>query len=99
MTHFMTLVDAHSAQAIDMIGALVGQEMKPEDTEPYTWRFVEDGRRVTARQYITAAEWLQSWSRRMASWWAPRATSATSWPCSASRPPIAPPIPPVAKIT
>ncbi len=70
MSHFMTLVDAHCAQAIDMIGALVGQEMKPEDTEPYTWRFVEDGRRVTARQYITAAEWLQSWSRRMASWWA-----------------------------
>jgi amidase len=68
--HFMTVVDAHSAQAIDMIGELLGREMKPEDTEPYTWRFVEDGRRVKAQQYITSAEWLQSWSRRMASWWA-----------------------------
>ncbi len=69
-SHFMTLVDGHSAQAIDMIGALVGREVRPEDVEPYTWNFVEEGRKVTARQYITAAEWLQSWSRRMASWWA-----------------------------
>jgi len=70
MSHFQTLVDAHSAQAMDMIGPLVGREIGPDDVEPYTWRFVEDGRRITARQYITAAEWLQSWSRRMASWWA-----------------------------
>jgi amidase len=70
MSHFMTLVDAHSAQAIDTMGDLVNREVRPEDVEPYTWRFVEDGRKVTARQYITAAEWLQSWSRRMASWWA-----------------------------
>jgi amidase len=69
MSHFMTLVDAHSAQGIDMIGELVNREVRPEDVEPYTWRFVEEGRKVTARQYITAAEWLQSWSRRMASWW------------------------------
>src|SRR5262249_50890288 len=70
MTHFMTLVDAHSAQGIETMGELVKREIKPEDVEPYTWRFVEDGRKVTARHYITAAEWLQSWSRRMASWWA-----------------------------
>jgi amidase len=70
MSHFMTVVDAHSAQGIDMIGELVNRELRPEDVEPYTWRFVEEGRKVTARQYITAAEWLQSWSRRMASWWA-----------------------------
>jgi amidase len=69
-SHFMTVVDAHSAQAIDMIGELVHQEVRPEDVEPYTWQFVEEGRKVTARQYITAAEWLQGWSRRMASWWA-----------------------------
>jgi len=69
-THFVTVVDAHSAQAMDVIGELVGQEVRAEDVEAYTWQFVEQGRKVTARQYVTAAEWLQVWSRRMASWWA-----------------------------
>jgi amidase len=70
LDRFVTLVDAHSAQGIEMIGELVGREIRPDDVEPYTWQFVEEGRKVTARQYITAAEWLQTWSRRMAAWWA-----------------------------
>jgi amidase len=70
LSHFMTVVDAHSAQAMDVIGELIGREVRSEDVEAYTWQFVEQGRKVAARQYITAAEWLQVWSRRMASWWA-----------------------------
>jgi amidase len=68
--HFITVVDAHTAQTIDFIGTLLGRPLAPSDVEPYTWQFVEEGRKVPAAKYISAIDWLQGWSRRMASWWA-----------------------------
>jgi amidase len=67
---FMTLVDAHTAQTIDMIGDLLGRKVEPGDVEAYTWRFVEDGRKISAGRYISAGDWVHGWSRRVAGWWA-----------------------------
>jgi amidase len=67
---FGPLVNAHSAETIDVIGRLLGRPVEPREVEPYTWRFVEDGRKVSASEYIGAVDGLHAWSRRMASWWA-----------------------------
>ena len=69
-THFNDLILAHSARTVDEIGETLGREIRPEEMEPYTWRFVEEGRNVPATRYCAAADWVQAWTRRMASWWA-----------------------------
>ena len=70
LDHFRRLLDAHSAQTIDFIGKALGRTIAAEEVEPYTWRFVDDGRKVSVIDYITSAHWLQTWTRRMAAWWA-----------------------------
>jgi amidase len=67
--HVRTLIDAHSAQTIDFIGRMLGRPLTPDDVEPYTWRFVVDGRKISASDYITAGDWVHLWARRMAAWW------------------------------
>jgi amidase len=47
-----------------------GQLVDADDVEPGTWMFVEMGRAVTAAQYIDTLQWVQDYTRRMASWWA-----------------------------
>ena len=69
MEHFKRMVDAHSAQTIDFIGTLLGRAIASEEVEPYTWRFVVDGRKISASDYITSCDWVQAWTRRMAAWW------------------------------
>jgi amidase len=70
MDHFKRMVDAHAAQTIDFIGQLLGRAISSEEVEPYTWRFVIDGRKMSASEYISSCDWLQAWTRRMAAWWA-----------------------------
>lgn len=70
MSHFKRMVDAHAAQTIDFIGQMIGRAIEPGDVEPYTWRFVVDGREISASDYISSCDWLQAWTRRMAAWWA-----------------------------
>ncbi len=68
--HFKSIIDAHALQTIDFIGRALGRALKAEDVEPYTWRFAADGAKVSVVEYITSADWLHGWSRRMAAWWA-----------------------------
>ncbi len=67
--HFRAVIDAHTAQTIDFMGEMLGRELQPNDVEPYTWRFVEDGRKVSASRYIGAWDFLHGWSRRVIDWW------------------------------
>lgn len=69
IAHFKRLVDAHAAQTIDFIGQILGRRIEPDEVEPYTWRFVVEGRKVSAGEYITCADGLHVWTRRMAAWW------------------------------
>ncbi len=70
IVHIKRLIDAHSAQTIDFIGQLLGRSITADDVEPYTWRFVVDGRKISASDYITSGDWVHVWTRRMAAWWA-----------------------------
>ncbi len=68
--HFACVIQAHAMQTIDFIGRALGRPLKPEDVEPYTWRFVTEGAKISVIDYVTSADWLHGWSRRMAAWWA-----------------------------
>jgi amidase len=68
--HFKRVIDAHAAQTIDFIGQMLGKPLAQDEVEPYTWRFVVDGHKVAAGDYIGSIDWLHGWGRRMAAWWA-----------------------------
>jgi amidase len=65
-----TIINAHMVRTFELLGGVVGRELGPDDVEPYTWRFVEQGRSVTTSQYLAAVDALHLWCRRVASWWA-----------------------------
>jgi amidase len=67
---FITMWSAGNAWALDYWSGKVGKIATVADVEPLTWALVEMGRSFSAPQFLTAREWLQAYSRRMASWWA-----------------------------
>ena len=74
VTNFITMWGAGNSWAIDwwarqLRDQLGGREIGPDDMELGTWSLVELGRSVTAPQWLTAREWLQTNSRRLISWW------------------------------
>jgi amidase len=49
----------------------LGRPIDDDELEPRNVRYRAAGRRLTALDYLTAREWLETWARRIASWWAP----------------------------
>jgi amidase len=69
--HAATLVPfGFAAFAVEWWKRRTDISLGPQDLEAWTWTCVERGRAVHAGQYLSAVEWIQSWSRRMAGWWA-----------------------------
>ena len=67
---FITLWSAGNAWSIDYWARKTGREATPDQFEPLTWALAEMGRAYSAPQYLSAVEWLQAYSRRVAQWWA-----------------------------
>ncbi len=70
LRHFASVVTAHASVALDDIGRLLERTLTQNDVEPWTWANAERGWKCSASQYLTALNWLQTWSRRIAQWWA-----------------------------
>ena len=66
---FTLVVAAWIARDLDYWSERTGRTLGPDDVEPMNWAVAEQGRACSARQYIRAVEWLQGYSRRVASWW------------------------------
>ena len=66
---FEVLATTHAARLVEEIAFFAGRELGPDDFEAYTWHLVERGRAITGAAYIGAYEWLQRWTRDVASWW------------------------------
>jgi amidase len=67
--NFIAMWSAGNAWSLDYWSAKVGRKASADDVEPLTWALVEVGRAISAPQWLTAREWLQANSRRLASWW------------------------------
>ncbi len=70
LRHFASVVTAHASVALEQIGQLLGRTLNENDVESWTWANAERGRKCSAGQYLVALNWLQTWSRRIAQWWA-----------------------------
>jgi amidase len=70
LRHFGTVVTSWTARDLEYWAVATGRAIGPQDVEPYTWGLAEMGRQVSVVQYIHAVEWLSTYTRRVAKWWA-----------------------------
>ncbi|MBV9411594.1 MAG: amidase [Acidimicrobiia bacterium] len=68
-TQFITFWSSGNAWSLDYWSRKTGKAIGADDVEPLTWALCEMGRSYTAPQWLSSREWLQRWSRDMASWW------------------------------
>ncbi|MBM3672056.1 MAG: amidase [Actinobacteria bacterium] len=68
---FFSLLTTHVVADLRELEALTGTTVGPDDVEPLTWLYYEQGQAVTGIQYLDAVNGAHNWSRRMASWWEP----------------------------
>jgi amidase len=63
-------IGASVAHDLERIGRAVGAKIGPDDLEPMNWMIAENARRLSAVDYVAAAEAGQAWARRIQQWWA-----------------------------
>jgi amidase len=68
--HFSVMYATSISRTVDLLTMLSGREIGPEDVDPLNWALAELGRTCSASQYLTTIDFLQGYTRRMASWWA-----------------------------
>lgn len=69
---FLVVLTTHVVWDVEGIAKMVGREVGPDDFEPLTWAYNEMGKGHTAVRYLEAITAAHSWTRRVASWWAPK---------------------------
>jgi amidase len=69
ITHFINNWASGAAWNLDYWSRRTGAPITADDVEPLTWALAEAGRAVTAPQWLSAREWLQGFSRRVAALW------------------------------
>ncbi|MGO9559176.1 MAG: amidase [Acidimicrobiales bacterium] len=68
--NFITLWSVGNAWNVDYWDRKYHREITEPEVEPLTWALVSMGRSFTGPQYLSAVEWLQSFSRSVQQWWA-----------------------------
>jgi amidase len=66
---FMTRWAAGVASSLALLGTVLGREPGPGDVEPLTWALAEQGRGVSAPEYLGAVNRHQLMSRMVAGWY------------------------------
>jgi amidase len=67
---FLVVLTTHVVSDIRHIEAMSGQTVGPDDVEPLTWVYYEQGMQGTAIAYLEAVDASHAWSRRVAEFWA-----------------------------
>jgi amidase len=66
----VTIVTSWTARDLTYWSERTGRTIGAHDVEPMVWAVAEMGRAVGAVEYVRAVEYVQAYSRHMASWWA-----------------------------
>ena len=66
---FMVRWAAGQAATLALLSNVLGRELGADDVEPLTWALAEEGRRITAAEYLAAINRHQLMSRVVAGWY------------------------------
>jgi amidase len=67
--HFVAIIAANVARALEVWGEKVGRGVGPDDVEPLTWAVAERGRELSGSALLASLEYVHAFGRRMAAWW------------------------------
>ena len=62
-------VGAIIARELDWLGAQIGRPLTPDDVEPATWGYAQQGRTLSAIQYAAGIDSLRAYARDIERWW------------------------------
>jgi len=85
--HFVTVVKASTAGQLDNLSVLAGRKIEIDELEPDNQFFVNQGRKLSATDYVHAVDWLQGFGRRMMSFWTEEGYDLLLSPVIAQPPP------------
>ncbi len=57
------------ARDLDRFAALVGEPIGPDDVEPFNWLMAEQGRAMSAAEYVKQSEEAWTWARALSAHW------------------------------
>ena len=66
---FMVRWAAGQASSLALLGTVLGRKIGPGDVEPLTWALAEQGREISAPEYLAAVNRHQLMSRMVATWY------------------------------
>jgi amidase len=69
---FLAIVIAHIANDVAALEKAFGVSLTTDDIEPGNHLMAQFGNATNAVTYLSAVTWMQSWTRRVVSWWLPR---------------------------
>jgi len=85
--HFLTIVTTAVAAALDRWSAALGRQVTAEEYEPVNTQFTGMGRSIAAPDYVHSMLWLESYRRRMATFWSEQGFDLLCSPVLAQQPP------------
>jgi amidase len=68
--HFSVVYAANAGRLLDALGEFVGRTLGEADVDPLNWMMAQMGRGLSAPQYLATVDWIQGFTRRLATWWA-----------------------------
>jgi amidase len=69
VVHYVIVVEANVARALDAWGEKVGRVVEQSDVEPLTWELASRGREISAPQLLATVEAVHRFGRQLAEWW------------------------------
>jgi amidase len=88
MAHFVAVIAANVAWALESWGQKVGRAVGPADVEHLTWAVAERGRSTSATELLASLDYVHRFGRRMAGWWQNGFDLLLTPTCAAPPPPI-----------
>lgn len=67
--HYVKIVASNVAQALVAWGRQVGREVGRDDVEPLTWSLAEQGKLLSAQEFLASIDFMHRFGRRLSDWW------------------------------
>ena len=67
--HYVKIVAANVAQALVSWGQAVGRGVTEDSVEPLTWMLAQQGKELSAQDFLATIEYTHAFGRRLSTWW------------------------------
>lgn len=69
VAHYVKIVASNVSQAVHAWGEKLGHEIGPDGVEPLTWSLAQQGKAMSAQEFLASIDYIHGFGRRLSSWW------------------------------